>query len=932
MSLYDSEGTLPGDFNADGRTDLLQRNGWILDGENFEFEEDISVFLSSDYPIRYIGDFDGDGYDDILQIKTETYWYNWTQYRKYSFKITKHYKNGTGYDWWEFNISKTITTLKSADEIEFDFGDFNGDGKTDILAKRTYSNNSSDIYLYTYNGNLHEIAAMPSFTNVDKIKIADFNGSGKSDIMILIDDQYVVYEYEKDKSSIQELFSGSIPIEASDYGIQIYTGEFNGDGKSDILFTSIDNTFIIEYCTGTNFTTNCYTVPVHFAYKIKIADYNGDGIDDIANMFSVDGNMEIRINYFKYRETPTIETETYIVYHKGIETSNSIQNYLCNFNPETGNLTNRTTNNIFESFGYDNLNRLTNVYDTKDIIANMLYYDNGNFDEKSDAGTFHYDDVDHVHAVTSITEAQQTIPTQTQNIIYTDFNKVETISENDYKLQFTYNSAQARKKTELYKLDATTKMPRLLKTKYFFGTYEKEITPEGTRELNYVPTPDGIAAVFIKENNNEGEMFYLHKDHLGSITQITDDTGELVQSIYYNAWGVREIVEDPLSLGEFFLDRGYTGHEHLALFSIINMNGRVYDPILGRFLSPDNYIQAAGFTQSFNRYSYALNNPFKYTDPDGNNPVLLGMLAYGLINGYMTQQAGGSFARGFAVGMITAGVAMALTAGVGMIGQGATTGFIPGAITGAMVGGVSGGLTQLIAYRILNNVWSGTQFLNGAISGSISGAITGGAIGYSRAEKYGVNPWTGGVTKEQRELFGLAKKGYYNHAVRFMHPEKYKAAGDPEIKLGFSEGAYGHTVPIDNQGNKLDIVEASSIKGGVRSKIYMHPGSFESAQEFVFTSYHELSHAELFYNGSMHQQYIMFQHRGSYYAKDFYFIDGYTRENLYFYTEYYALNQEASIGSWRGYNRANHLYKNRWIPFLANPTSPDINTNYDFVY
>ena len=48
------------------------------------------------------------------------------------------------------------------------------------------------------------------------------------------------------------------------------------------------------------------------------------------------------------------------------------------------------------------------------------------------------------------------------------------------------------------------------------------------------------------------------------------------------------------------------------------MNARLYDPLVGRFLSPDPYIQAPDFTQNFNRYSYALNNPLKYTDPSGN--------------------------------------------------------------------------------------------------------------------------------------------------------------------------------------------------------------------------------------------------------------------------------------------------------------------------
>jgi RHS repeat-associated protein len=82
----------------------------------------------------------------------------------------------------------------------------------------------------------------------------------------------------------------------------------------------------------------------------------------------------------------------------------------------------------------------------------------------------------------------------------------------------------------------------------------------------------------------------------------------------FDAWGKRTFVTKDPSL---VFDRGFTGHEHLDEFGLINMNGRMYDPVVGRFLSPDPYVQAPGFSQSFNRYSYALNNPLKYTDPTG---------------------------------------------------------------------------------------------------------------------------------------------------------------------------------------------------------------------------------------------------------------------------------------------------------------------------
>ncbi len=53
------------------------------------------------------------------------------------------------------------------------------------------------------------------------------------------------------------------------------------------------------------------------------------------------------------------------------------------------------------------------------------------------------------------------------------------------------------------------------------------------------------------------------------------------------------------------------------------MNARLYDPALGRFLSPDPYVQMPDFTQNFNRYSYALNNPLMYIDEDGGEFIHL---------------------------------------------------------------------------------------------------------------------------------------------------------------------------------------------------------------------------------------------------------------------------------------------------------------------
>ena len=105
-------------------------------------------------------------------------------------------------------------------------------------------------------------------------------------------------------------------------------------------------------------------------------------------------------------------------------------------------------------------------------------------------------------------------------------------------------------------------------------------------------------------------------DHQGTIVALVDTLGVTRYRACFDAWGNRTSVVDNTGISLYF-QRGYTGHEMLPEFGLINMNGRMYDPLLGRFLSPDRYVQLPDNSQNFNRYSYCLNNPLKYTDPSG---------------------------------------------------------------------------------------------------------------------------------------------------------------------------------------------------------------------------------------------------------------------------------------------------------------------------
>jgi len=101
---------------------------------------------------------------------------------------------------------------------------------------------------------------------------------------------------------------------------------------------------------------------------------------------------------------------------------------------------------------------------------------------------------------------------------------------------------------------------------------------------------------------------------------VLNSAGGIVEEMNFDAWGNRR---NPSTWSytniptQYVFDRGYTMHEHLEEFKLINMNGRVYDPAIARFLSPDPVLQMPEYSQNFNRYSYVLNNPLKYTVPSG---------------------------------------------------------------------------------------------------------------------------------------------------------------------------------------------------------------------------------------------------------------------------------------------------------------------------
>jgi RHS repeat-associated protein len=114
---------------------------------------------------------------------------------------------------------------------------------------------------------------------------------------------------------------------------------------------------------------------------------------------------------------------------------------------------------------------------------------------------------------------------------------------------------------------------------------------------------------------------YYHRDHLNSVEVVSGGDGVSANPKSFDSYGRPRLLDwtslDPFAIQSQSDSRGYTGHEHIDETGLIHMNGRVYNPILGRFISADPTIQFAKVQQSYNRYSYVANNPLKYTDPTG---------------------------------------------------------------------------------------------------------------------------------------------------------------------------------------------------------------------------------------------------------------------------------------------------------------------------
>ena len=319
-----------------------------------------------------------------------------------------------------------------------------------------------------------------------------------------------------------------------------------------------------------------------------------------------------------------------------------------------GNLINRTKligTTKSESFVYDSFNRLVGIKLNNKVTGSMEYDDYGNILSKTiDNQEVFYEaryDGQCPYAVSRAKTDLEDLDGMTHNIEYTVFDKISRINNGKNSLSIDYGFDYER-------IQSVDNSNGRLKTKVYVSDCEFVDNAGEIVVYTFLKGPMGVFAVCQTNENQQSTVFYVHKDHLESWCLITDENGKIVQKTSFDAWG-NPRNDDTWSgkyKGELMCDRGFTGHEHLSSFGIINMNGRAYDPLLSMMMSPDSYIQNPDFSQNYNRYSYCYNNPLSYCDPSGE---WVELLLYGIFNGVVNLVCNHDDINSFAEGLLSFG-------------------------------------------------------------------------------------------------------------------------------------------------------------------------------------------------------------------------------------------------------------------------------------
>jgi RHS repeat-associated protein len=270
------------------------------------------------------------------------------------------------------------------------------------------------------------------------------------------------------------------------------------------------------------------------------------------------------------------------------------------------------------------------------------------------------------------------IPGGRQIITYTPFDLPQTITTGTGVAALTTHFEYTADGTRAVRRDIDA-------TRHFVSDlYERLATPNGaTLEERFRIHAGERAVGEIVRKNGADQTLYFHTDALDSVDTITTDSGVVAHQTF-------DLFGTPVSAPTPELTRaGFTGHAHDRDLGLVDMRGRVYDPLAGRFMTADPVMQAPHSTQGLNRYSYVFNDPVNHVDPSGYFAILPGYPAGAVITG------GGGLAAGL-------GGNLGSTLGGGLQGLG-SAGHGPRAVAAGGVAPSASGVGQGTTHAVGQN-------------------------------------------------------------------------------------------------------------------------------------------------------------------------------------------------------------------------------------
>ena len=465
---------------------------------------------------------------------------------------------------------------------------------------------------------------------------------------------------------------------------------------------------------------------------------------------------------------------------------------------------------LTEDFTYDEQNRLLSAR-LNDALTLALGYDaGGRILSKSDVGTYAYSS-SHPGAVTGVSGG----PAGNRSYAY-DANgnmaarQGKPLSWHPFPLprridygsgdfaEFTYGPDRQRIRQVARTGSNTT-------TTWYIGPHFEVEVNGAQRRFRSTVFANGEAIYSQVEQNTPALLdgYFLHRDHQGSVDTLTRVVGGGGETLAqrFDVFGKRRNpnwsadLTDLRATDSQFLERGYTGHEHLDNLRLIHMNGRLQDPVLGMMLAPDPMLGNLINPQTLNRYAYVANNPGSLIDPSGFFLGRIGKFFKRLVSGiaslfrrvvdkygreilaavaaYYTGGAASQWYLGSAAGATAAGAGT-----VGAIAGGATAGaIVTGDLRGAALGAVGGAGFGAVG-AAYGNTWSlgriGASGLVGGATAELGGgefrrgfAFSAGAAtfayAYDRVVSYNAT-WGPGGAAQGKQRYDMPIEGANNLA------------------------------------------------------------------------------------------------------------------------------------------------------------------------